>query len=460
MVEDAHLSAVAAALHTGRPGLAEWLLLRWPGRAIGRTDSLVQLGPNACATLLAGAAIGCDLATLSALHGRCTGPGGARQESVANLLPAAASSPTADWQAKVEWVESQLAPGFIRTDHVGAAAAGCPDAEARLRWLLPRGYPANGALYRAFYNGSTAAIDFLLGRGPSTRHVAFIDTARSGNLEALKKAREHGCVLEASFVASGAAINGHLPVLVWAVEELGASVQDRKLIKSVLGRCDMEVMQWLWRRGLRVDGQQVVEATVRCGKAPVLAWAVEELGASLQSHGLMDVAAASGCVELMARMRQHGCPWGARTVEEVAQGGCEAALEWLVEQGCPMPDDGMPYKAAVAHRDLATLRCLARLGCPWGPSGAVFMAGLRVGRLPVLRLLLSLGCPIDWEECLKWHFFEYLPDKVRKWLRAAEAAQRRAPGAAEEGARVRSEQQLQERAERAAQRQKQSELRC
>ncbi|KXZ48427.1 hypothetical protein GPECTOR_28g835 [Gonium pectorale] len=362
MVEDAHLSAVAAALHTGRPGLAEWLLLRWPGRAIGRTDSLVQLGPNACATLLAGAAIGCDLATLSALHGRCTGPGGARQESVANLLPAAASSPTADWQAKVEWVESQLAPGFIRTDHVRAAAAGCPDAEARLRWLLPRGYPANGALYKAFCKGNTAAIDFLLGRGLSTHLLPFIETARSGHLEALKEARRHGCELEADFVASGAAMKGRLPVLVWAVEELGASVQDRKLIKSVLGRCDME-------------------------------------------------------------------------------------------------DDGRPYEAAVAHRDLPTLRCLARLGCPWGPAGAVFMAGLRVGRLPVPRLLLGLGCPVDWEECLKRHFFEYLPDKVRKWLRAAEAAQRQAPGAAAERERVRSERQRREREERAARRQKLSGLR-
>ncbi|KXZ48815.1 hypothetical protein GPECTOR_25g400 [Gonium pectorale] len=161
---------------------------------------------------------------------------------------------------------------------------------------------------------------------------------RGGSLEALLKLREYGCPLDAAEVAEGAVKGEQLPVLVWAVEALGASVQDRKLAKAAEYRYDLEVLTWLRQRGCPLNGRRVALSAARRGhQLAALAWAAEGLGASLQSAELMDAAAASGRVEVMAWLRERGCPWGKGMFAGAARAGCKAALEWLEERGCPLP---------------------------------------------------------------------------------------------------------------------------
>ncbi|KXZ49343.1 hypothetical protein GPECTOR_22g937 [Gonium pectorale] len=277
----------------------------------------------------------------------------------------------------------------------GAAGvpAGFPDAGTRLEWLLGRGYTVDeSAVHSAISAGNAAALELLLRRGlrPRQKTKLVAQAAGAGRLEVLRVLQEHA---------------GPLNGAVAAVEAAGA---------------------WV-----------AMYASAH-GGLPVLAWAAEELGASVQSAGLMDLAAESGSLEKMAWLREQGCPWGGDTFKLAALGGCEAALEWLAEQGCPMPADGSPYRAAAGNNDFATLRCLARLGCPWGPASgpdAVFASCTRPGRpgpLPVLRLLVQLGCPVDWEAARQQA--ESLPADVREWLLAEAETEAEAGAAAWQGA--------------------------
>ncbi|KXZ51168.1 hypothetical protein GPECTOR_13g655 [Gonium pectorale] len=357
---------VAAALSGGQPETAEWLLQQLPEGAIGPGDSLAPLGPAVCSQLLRAAAEGCDLAALSSLRRRCNDvplpPGAA-----GTFVSSAAASPTADWQAKVEWAESQLPPdGFPQQKSLVWPVA-CPDADLRLAWLLDRGYLADGATVNAALTSgvSLAALQLLLARGLRPDPRAVEEAAHGGRLEALKTLREHGCPLDARAVMRRAAVGGQLPVLVWAVEELGASVQDQWMGPTTSRFCDLEALQWLQQRGCRLDVAEVCLGAARRGDLPALAWAMEELRATpARVTCLMDAAAAAGSVELMAWLRERGCFMYRCTFQRAAGSGCVAALEWLAEQGCAMPRDGGPYDVADNYGDLAILRCLTALGCP------------------------------------------------------------------------------------------------
>ncbi|KXZ51126.1 hypothetical protein GPECTOR_13g613 [Gonium pectorale] len=340
------------------------------------------------------------------------------------LLREAIGSSTADWQAKVEWAESQLPPTARRYSDSCSSVAAHPDAIFRLTWLLARGYPADEDVANSMLrNGNTAALELLLGRGLRPPHSATDDAARWGWLEVLKKLREYGYPLGVTVKMWLAASRDQLPVLVWAVEELGATLQDRQLSKTAAGQCGLETLAWLQQRGCPLDGAEVAQGAAMRGDLQLLQWAVQELGAPLTSPALLDAAAGVGSIELMAWLRERGCPWGGRVYSNAARAGCVAALEWLAEQGCPVPDDNGPLMEAADWGDLATLRCLARLGCPWGPAsgpGAVFEACLSPHRpLLTLHLLLELGCPVDWEACTKAACD--LPEQMRDWILAKAA---------------------------------------
>ncbi|KXZ48828.1 hypothetical protein GPECTOR_25g413 [Gonium pectorale] len=430
------LDLVAAALRGGHPQLADWLLQRRREGPIGFAESLSPLGEETNSELLCAATEGCDLPTVQSFHRRCCGDalGGSAFVMGSAVLIVAAGSRTADWQAKVEWWESQLPPESLHRLYddarVCTASARCPDAETRLAWLLGRGYSvepsASDAALRA---GNAAALELLLRRGLRPD----CEATDAGRLEALIKLAEYSCPVDAAEVALAAAVGRQLPMLVWAVEELGASVQDLAVMYAAEDLCDLEALRWLRPRGCPVNGARVARSAARLGHLAALVWAAEELGAPLQTAELMDAAAASGSVEMMAWLRERGCPWGLETFGKAAGSGCEASLVWLAERGCPMPRNGVPYLAAALNCDMATLRCLMRLGCAWGPSSgakAVFEALLNLlapigGHschlpLPVLRVLVELGCPVDWEAVRRTAASR--ATDVRDWLLAEAAA--------------------------------------
>ncbi|KXZ47034.1 hypothetical protein GPECTOR_38g271 [Gonium pectorale] len=337
-------AATEAALRGGHPGLADWLLQRYPRNL-----------KSALTGLLSAAAGGCDLATLQRYvqqwgWGRPKGV-----EPKQRALAAAAGSPTPDWVAKVEWLEAQGCPPSV---FAGREAAERSDAVGRLAWLRGRGYP--------------------------------LRKAEAAMLDGDPKAPQAGLeALEPVLASLRRAHNGLNLATVFQCADAAAE------------RGDLDALQALHDAGYRPTWGPTGRAALRGGRVEVLEWLAAVLGeptAQQLDVKLLVEAAGAGCVEGLAWLRARSCPWDVAVMRAAANAGSEEALEWLVERGCPMPVDGGPYTAAGENRDLATLRCLRRLHVPWGPPGMVFLEVLGEAYDPamdVLRWLLEAGCPVD-----------------------------------------------------------------
>ncbi|GLC46499.1 hypothetical protein PLESTB_000333100 [Pleodorina starrii] len=346
---------VCSAALGGREDLTQWLLTELQGRP---NDHVYGV----CRSLLEAAAKYLSLAALQRLWQQLmAGRHGSElrqqleqfgEEYRTDILAAAAGSTTPDWQAKVEWMEGM---GYPRTAGAceSAVRADIGDAAvARLQWLRGRGYPLEAAVANtAVRLGNLAALRFLVeqaGVRPTGDQFPVTVAARQGRLAVLQYLHASGLRINTRYVAEGAARAGHLPLVVWAVEGLGVAPAD---------------------------------------------------GAAR----LLDCAAASGNLELMTWLHVRGWALGPRAIPNGAESGCEEALEWLVERGCPFPLDGGAYLGAASNGDLAMLRYLHRLGCPWGPPGELLEYCIRnEASVAVLQCLLDLGCPEpDWDAAVK-----------------------------------------------------------
>ncbi|KXZ54405.1 hypothetical protein GPECTOR_5g60 [Gonium pectorale] len=292
----------------------------------------------------------CDLAALQR-RVRAGGWGVTEETRRTSLLAVAAGSRTPDWAAKVEWLEAQGCPrsvwvvdwsiAYLETDE---------EALAHIAWLRSRGYALNaGALEAAACTGKPATLQYLLAEVPTSSLQSLKDVcsaARGGHLAALQVLHGAGWKLDGRRAALCAAEGGHLRVLEWLAETLGTA-------------------------GLLLDAE------------------------------LFRRAAGTGSVELLAWLRERGCPWDSTAFPQAAASGCEAAVEWLMERGCPMPDPRGIYAAACRNGDLPMMRCLRRLGVSWGAFAEEFLRlpvddnMLHRPRLAVLRWLLEAGCPVS-----------------------------------------------------------------
>ncbi|GLC61071.1 hypothetical protein PLESTB_001713200 [Pleodorina starrii] len=274
------------------------------------------------------------------------------------ILAAAAGSPTPDWRAKVEWLE-QL--GFTCTVAATWLAAGLPDPDAleRLQWLRQRGYPMERqAAIRAAFKGNPTALDYLLSEGVSwlsteqVEDVSQVETVPyGGNLAVLQALHARGWISSQAArraVFRAALEVGHVHVAAWCVEALGCSVVP--LLGCALIKASLEVLTWL------ADQQGIRK-------------------------------------------------WHSKWLTRAADSGCVAAVEWLVDRGCPMPTDGSPYFKAAFNGDLAMLRCLRRLGCPWGgrdsPNADLIPGWFRSRDPAVLQWLREEGCDAHWFKVLE-----------------------------------------------------------
>ncbi|PNH03799.1 Ankyrin repeat domain-containing protein, partial [Tetrabaena socialis] len=338
--------AVASAARGGHVGLMDWVLAR---------TADASEPDDGCDRLLEAVAAGCDLPTLQRLHHTYLDSRGEELlgGEQGQVLAAAAGSPTADWRDKVGWLEGR---GYPRTVRACEEAAQRVYGRDRLEWLQQRGYPISASVAcKAAEQGNTEALEFLLAQGMKLGEILAVTATRcaaqGGHLAILKVLHAHGARIDHHVAAAAAAAGGHLPVMAWLVEALGA--------------------------------------------------------ATALTAGMYAGAARSGSAELLAWLHQHGCPWDASVVAAAASTGSEEQLEWLVERGCPMGENGAPYLQALENGDLAVLACLRRLGCPWGhiithaiatcsEARNIFGPARQALQLLALTWLVKQGCPVDW----------------------------------------------------------------
>ncbi|GFR44591.1 hypothetical protein Agub_g5869 [Astrephomene gubernaculifera] len=398
-LEDKHCcvseTTVYAALSEGRTEILDWL-----GRCF---DSLNLAG------FLAAAMWGCDLETLKQLHEEVFSDdeqdtGGWRMRRVETededeedgnedeeeekpyfdfkygemwaITSNAAGSPTADWQAKLEWIQKVLRIPKDAGAYTGAA--GRPDAIARFTWLQQQGYPLYrddevAGLAEAVSTGNIAAAEYWLDQGLTAVSWGASLAAERGHLEALQLLHARGCL---------------------------ATDASNKVLRDVM-RC-------------AVEG----------GRVAVVEWLVQVAGLDvLRSPHLLERAAGAGSAVLMRMVHEAGEGEGAALTADVFYqaviSGCEEAVEWLAERGCPVVAPRQvihctPYVVAARQGDMAMLRCLRRVGCPWQGS-ETFTCVRYDSSLPIVRWMVEEGCPVDWAAVLPTYTFGW-PGEVEKWL--------------------------------------------
>ncbi|KXZ51848.1 hypothetical protein GPECTOR_11g287 [Gonium pectorale] len=378
--------ALNEALKGGRMELAEWLLEQRPGGPAG-THTNATGRRQVLSGALAGAAYSLPLVKFQRLYRELTESldaaaagdstantagtdGGERQQPAASALRAlalregdeplseeqrgsvvagAASSRTPDWRAKVEWLEAE---GFPKTPESSVKAAACANALERLRWLRGRGYPlGEGAVKEAAENGDMDVLQYLLTEGAPSGAEVVSRAVHKGRLAALQALHAAGKAKDALAAALNATRRGHMNILLWLVDESGLEVQ--------------------------------------------------------LSHRLLGRAVQSGNIDMVKWLRQWGCSWEPEDssrpplLKLAAHGGHQPTIELMVEQGCPIPDDGVPFISAATHGDMATLRYLRQLAVPWGATGDTFKRCVEEGVRPeVLRWLVAEGCPVAWPSVL------------------------------------------------------------
>lgn len=106
--------------------------------------------------------------------------------------------------------------------------------------------------------------------------------------------------------------------------------------------------------------------------------------------------AGSGDPEVIASLRKAGCPWDAETCAKAAEGGHLALLRRLVtEWKCPMDERAMEGAAFAGRMDI--IEFLRSSGCDWDER-AIAMAS-HGGHAEIVELLRSGGCPWDERAC-------------------------------------------------------------
>ncbi|KXZ41753.1 hypothetical protein GPECTOR_294g794 [Gonium pectorale] len=265
------------------------------------------------------------------------------------VLAAAASSPTADWAAKVEWLEEQGCP---RDSPAAAEAAAY--APARLTWFRDRGYPLGPEAAQAAVRAcNLGALQYILAAMPvpstGQRHhssdAAPLAAAR-GDLAALQALHAAGCTMSIAALARVSALGGRLHVLAWLLETFGRTAVglDVALFRGAAESGSVELLAWLRERGCDWDVE------------------VHDDGGPYIAASRNDDARTVAC------LRRLGCPWGdAGQVfrDALLRVAPAPMMDCLLAAGCPIGDraamraEGLIWRWACQGRAAEAMRLLA-----------------------------------------------------------------------------------------------------
>ncbi|PNH08941.1 hypothetical protein TSOC_004465 [Tetrabaena socialis] len=391
--DNAHHTRWAAegnAASGGHVDLLEWLQVQWRHLRGG--------GSRNARSLLWGTARGCNLPTLQRVlrDWADSAPEPLLPWEARQLVYAAGSSATPDWKEKVLWLQGQgyspsglLESGNIMDTMLELSL--CPlspelvSSLDRVQWLLAQGFSAVSELAPlAARLGRVDVLEHMLGKVglQLTQRMAAMAcsaAAQHGSRACLEVLQTYGhlgsCGSFCSTLAD-AAQRGDLASLAWLVDAMGSSA---KLSEVVFGAAaasgSIQIMEWLHERGCPWGASTFVRAVAK-RNLQAMGW-LHERGCPWDARAFKAATSvAVGGVELLAWLHARGCLWDASVLESAAAACNTAQLEWLVAQGCPMPDIGRPYESAARNKDMPTLRCLKRLGFPIVPGCATFTHAL------------------------------------------------------------------------------------
>ncbi len=349
--------------------------------------------------------------------------------------------------AVAQWLVDEVgcglpAAGSNDWDYLMSAAVEGRDGLAKLQWLQERGAPplkeASGERLRALLlaaagAGQVEVVRYLLCTLASLGRTGLLQVeprelgdaaTTSGSVPTAQLLLQAGVVFEPSafstfdvslktfvsmdmvrWLAAEAGVRVRsLPELLGLLEERGRSMPPTRA-----GRADLlEAVQLAVGEGPLAAGG---EGPAVPGAVPVpvpVPGAAPVPGAVVESHdatAVLQRAAMLGHLPLVQYLWQQlqGCGGRlcARVLEAAAEGGCEALLEWLVQQHPGCMEGASPYLPAARNGDLCTLVALRRLGVPWGAEDVVAHVAREGAQTPALRWLVGQGAPLSSKAAVK-----------------------------------------------------------
>ncbi len=300
-------------------------------------------------------------------------------------------------EAGVQLPPSDVGRGCMLTDRMeGSWASLCEAAAAsgdvaKLRWLQAWGGTLHkGAICAAVKGGHLEAVHYLH-RDCGQRWISvpgLCHAVMAGSTElveyVLHRDRRFGYFSNTLDLYVAAARNGDVQMIQLLLVKHGEL--GRRLAEE---SADSIIDSWAYGTMASAWGCiEVVKSIRECGdEAPF-------------SRCTLDIAASKGDLPLVRYLHQEQrIPFSDNTLARAAEGGCEALLEWLLAEGCPVPgpdngDSGCdPYVRAFRGYQRSTLVCLMRLGVPWHPDGlARVMFYMPWGKeVPMLQWLVEEG---------------------------------------------------------------------
>ncbi len=330
-----------------------------------------------------------------------------------------------------------------------------PGVELKLRWLQDRGLEVDvGAMEVAAQRGSLEAVQYLHEQCDDwpLRSELVSAAAQAGSIPTAAWLRGAGCPTDTRAYWS-AAKHGKYGMIRWLYEE---------------GRCplweDPGLVRFLvqnWNETALSEGQATAATwnpfpTHGVGEDAELLASVQLLvdaGCSVDFRALC-MAVDRGNLAVVRLLHDTGeCDEGRIDLDRAARPGCEALLDFLMEEGYVVVDPMSTCDAAYAHAarwgDLATLRALRRVGVPWGEGTLMAVAWgdftmgatARMQMLPygpalcVLRWMVEQGMPLGLKEARGLLGAQRYPDasgaEVVGWLRELEVEEERGEGGEE-----------------------------
>ncbi len=352
----------AAAARSGDLGRLQWLRQRGcPMGSWGVLEEALQHADLAVAQWLVDEA-GCELPPAVGTDDEGMVEG--EHHVWDSLLEAAARG--SDGLAKVGWLQQRWG-GQLQARHwqrmaVAAAEEGRVEmVQHALSVLGPAVAMPEGLAHTAVRSGSVLMVQTLRHAGVAFDHWAYIKAAEAGSLAMVR-----WLACDAGVSAEG--LDLHIVVERWPHGPTAAT--SRELLQAV-----QLLMETAGGQAGRIR-TVLIQAAAKRGNLPL--------------------------VQYLLQRRPRYRP-NFRVGLAAAQCGCEALLEWLVEQhpGCLAVPPGRcsPYVFPAVAGDLGTLTALRRMGVPWGAEDMAAVVWPKPGLAPAaLHWLVEQGAPGDWPE--------------------------------------------------------------
>ena len=215
--------------------------------------------------------------------------------------------------------------------------------------------------------------------------------ARVGDLEALKRAHEHGCDLGLQSTVDVAVQNGHLEVVQYLCEH--GCYYDPRLADTAVKHGHADCLRYVLDR-FRCDvDKHTFDIAIRNGEVACLRSLIEHVGPTHPiCDDLLNVVAYHGAVSCMDVLPDT-IPWTVTACVIAVMRDHVDFLRYAVEHGYVLRLHMTVFAAEIGK--VSSLAYLRTVGCVWDER--VTDAAAKKGRHACLHYLHAHGCPVSEE---------------------------------------------------------------